>query len=249
MLDQHLPPCGYSTVHQLGPAELNLVNDHIHASFYRRIQDAHPDFFRSAAFPDGGLSSYHTWSHVIEHSSLWRKQSRVLSKSFADMFLSSEFIAGLRSNFGYFEISDEEGFGFPNFVWRLVRPYEQSDVGPVHRDSWFWNLNESFPKPAFSFKRIKVWIAINCEKGKSGLSLEPFSQLRSDIRFHRIFDGSIYKPVIDTENSGIVNLILVSTEPGQSILFHDDLLHAGALNMGNETRVSMEFTMLVRVES
>lgn len=35
---------------------------------------------------------------------------------------------------------------------------------------------------------------------------------------------------------------------GTLVIFNDDLLHGGAKNMGNLSRVSLEFTMLVKGE-
>ena len=74
----------------------------------------------------------------------------------------------LKSFFGEISISDEENLGYGNIYWRLVRPNEFSDIGPIHRDSWFWELNKNFPRPNFPFQRIKVWIAIETEAGKIG---------------------------------------------------------------------------------
>ena len=39
---------------------------------------------------------------------------------------------------------------------------------------------------------------------------------------------------------------LINTKPGNIILFNDNLIHGGALNTGKNTRVSTEFTLLVK---
>ena len=39
-------------------------------------------------------------------------------------------------------------------------------------------------------------------------------------------------------------MTLIETLPGESIIFNDNLLHGGALNLGTNTRISTEFTIL-----
>jgi ectoine hydroxylase-related dioxygenase (phytanoyl-CoA dioxygenase family) len=47
-------------------------------------------------------------------------------------------------------------------------------------------------------------------------------------------------------NDNELKPILVETIPGQAVVFNDLLLHGGALNKGELSRVSLEFTMLLR---
>ena len=42
------------------------------------------------------------------------------------------------------------------------------------------------------------------------------------------------------------NLVLLNTEPGDSVVFNDNLIHGGAINKGLKCRVSVEFTMLIK---
>ena len=51
--------------------------------------------------------------------------------------------------FGKFSISDENKLGYGELVWRLVRPNKKDDVGPIHCDKWFWDLN-----PKIMFRKI-----------------------------------------------------------------------------------------------
>ena len=54
------------------------------------------------------------------------------------------------------------------------------------------------------------------------------------------------KPVLlDKEDS--FEMTLVNTLPGESIIFNDNLLHGGALNLGLKTRISTEFTILQKI--
>ncbi len=53
------------------------------------------------------------------------------------------------------------------------------------------------------------------------------------------------KPQIDEDESKFETQLL-PLRPGATIVFHDKLLHRGALNVGHHTRVSLEFTMFVK---
>lgn len=46
----------------------------------------------------------------------------------------------LEKIFGEFKISDEENEGREEIFWRLVRPHQSSDIGPLHADGWFWDF-------------------------------------------------------------------------------------------------------------
>ena len=78
---------------------------------------------------------------------------------------------------------------------------------------------------------------------KNGLRLVPGSQKR-EWRYHGVERDGKVKPVLD-EREEELGLQLVPTNAGNAIAFNDRLLHGGALNLGSETRVSAEFTMLV----
>ncbi len=55
------------------------------------------------------------------------------------------------------------------------------------------------------------------------------------------------KPVLD-EDPASLHLKLLALAPGDVVVFHDRLLHGGALNRGTSTRVSFEFTLFVDAE-
>jgi ectoine hydroxylase-related dioxygenase (phytanoyl-CoA dioxygenase family) len=57
--------------------------------------------------------------------------------------------------------------------------------------------------------------------------------------------NGLAKPIFD-EKLEDLDIHLVETHPGQAVVFHDKLLHGGAVNMADTCRVSMELTMLVR---
>ena len=236
---------GYSTDTYLSADELDHFRQSIYEQWFYRIQLANPAIARRIYQDNIPITSYHLISRELEHSQIWSKNSRILPPSFTKWFMKSNFINELSNLYGDFIISDEDNLGWPNIYWRLVRPNQKNDVGPLHRDSWFWELNKDFPTPNYNFYRLKVWISLFIEPGLNGLKVEPCSQRREDIRWKGELRNGIQKPILLSEEKEL-SPILLETGPGQSIVFNDNLIHGGALNKGSNSRVSVEFTMLVR---
>jgi len=143
--------------------------------------------------------------------------------------------------------SDELKLGRGNYYWRLTRPEAGNDVGPMHRDAWFWDLNDDFGHDMTGLERIKVWIAIETAPGRNGLLVQPGSHLRDDIQWNSRRSGGIVKPVLATQLNPS-SLVLLSPPPGHGVIFHDRLLHGGAPNSADRCRCSLEFTFLVQAE-
>lgn len=220
--------------------ELEVVRSLIKAQWLENIKRATPEHIEEFSKID--MTQYHTLSHLVDHASLWPKINRILKKDAIDFIRSTSLIKSLENIYGYFIISDEENVGREEIYWRLVRPYQPSDVGPLHADAWFWDLDHGVTP--YGVKRVKVWIAIYCELGLNGLRVVPDSQKKS-WKYHGEYRDGFSKPQID-EDETTLPVMLVNTKPGDAIVFHDKLLHGGALNQGVNTRVSLEFTMFVK---
>ena len=238
---------GYIDKLFLNDKDLELFKFYINKQWFEKIHSHDKAVAEFINKNNLDIKNYHKVSCKLNHSKIWKKTSRVLPLDFLKNFYKTNLFKELNDLFGNFEISDEENFGFGNIYWRLVRPNENSDIGPLHRDSWFWELNKSFPRPEYSFERIKVWIAIETEPNKSGLLVEENSHKRKDILWKGEFRDGIKKPILLEENKKF-NMKLVPTKPGDLIIFNDDLLHGGALNKSKNTRVSVEFTLITRVD-
>ena len=236
---------GYESPFSLSESELNNFKKYISKQWFKNIENNNPKVAKRIRDLDIDISSYHTISESLEHSKIWPKTSRILSREFVDWFFKTTFFDSLKKKYGSIEISDEERLGFPNIYWRLVRPNEKKDIGPLHRDSWFWELNKSYPNPEYKFRRLKVWIPIYVEKGLNGLLIEPNSQLRKDIIWKGELRDGINKPVLLSKMSQFTTK-LIEIDPGGSLVFDDNLIHGGAINKGLKTRVSIEFTLIVK---
>lgn len=138
-----------------------------------------------------------------------------------------------------------ENVGREEIYWRLVRPNEKNDIGPLHADSWFWELGHGVTPD--KVVRVKIWIGIYVDLGFNGFVYIPDSHLK-DWPYHAEMKNGFYKPVIDVAEDNLDRLLFESN-PGDTMIFHDKLLkllHGGAIGRGNCTRVSLEFTMFVK---
>ncbi|MCS6812185.1 MAG: phytanoyl-CoA dioxygenase family protein [Cyanobacteria bacterium] len=230
---------GYFTGIRLLADELVLVKGLIESQWLDTIQQSYPDYAQQ--FADRGIDRYHELSHLVDHSTLWHKRTRILPASAVSLIRSTSLFKQLEAEFGNFDLSDEEGNGRESIYWRLVRPHQPTDVGPIHADKWFWDLNGWAMPP--ETQRVKVWIAIVCEPGLGGLRIAPGSH-RQDVPYHGVIRHGIPKPQIDLSEDELP-LELFQSQPGDAIVFHDRLLHGGSVTSGTLTRVSLEFTAFI----
>ena len=230
---------GFATGLGLQADELERVRDIIERQWLKCIEQVAPE--QVEAFAERGIAYYHELSHLLDHASLWSRDSRMLSEAAVAEIRQLSIFKQLEREFGELAISDEENPGKEVIHWRLVRPHYQADVGPIHADKWFWDLNH-WPMPS-EVQRLKVWLAIYCEPGLSGLRLVPDSHFQ-DWPYREDRRDGILKPKIQVSERELSPQIF-PTQPGDALIFHDKLLHGGAMSRGNLTRVSLEFTLFV----
>jgi hypothetical protein len=229
---------GYETGFHLTACDLTALRQEIRQHLADAIHSRAPS--QVALFESTSLEDYHTISERLPHDALVTRTHRILPQTAVDALRRSELAAQLRDRFGDFSISDEEGVGRESVSLRLVRPGMAGDIGSLHADSWFWDLyNFHVPR---NTKRVKVWVAICCEPGKSGLRLVPDSHLRT-WNYHVIKRAGMKKPVLDPAEKP--QLLLFHSSPGDAVSFNYQLLHGGAVTAGAKTRVSIEFTLLL----
>jgi hypothetical protein len=231
-------PDGFVTGLHLTPAEVQGIKALIEAQWRRRLRQLVPTL--AGAFERLGIERYHQLAHRVDHAALWPKRSRILGPQAVEEIRSTSLAARLQRELGNFAISDEEQIGWPEVYWRIVRPGCASDVGPLHADAWFWELGHGVTPPGCT--RVKVWVAVVAEPGRSGLLLVPGSHHRH-WRYHAEHRDGMLKPRLEEETP---DPQLIAAGPGDAVVFHDRLLHGGAVSRGTLTRISFEFTLLVR---
>jgi Phytanoyl-CoA dioxygenase (PhyH) len=236
---------GFSIDVKLHPDELAELRRLTTKSWLEVIGKVAPD--KIDTFEKAGIEDYHRLSHLIDHARIWTTETRTFS---------SEVVDAIRS-FGLFDLFDRECPGYricsemppygdlgrARVNWRLVRPGDDTDLGPIHADYWFEAVMDGWnPTPAETVK-VKIWIPIHLEQGLTGFAYVPGSH-RQQLPFSkkRLADGH-YKPHLDEADLPVA-LRTLDTPCGTSVLFNYNLVHRGAnSSKAARTRVSMETTL------
>ena len=190
---------------------------------------------------DAPISTYHLICEHLDHASLWVKKNRILPRSSIAELAKTDLFQFLDRTSGGLQITGEEGSGFPEVYWRLVRPHPHRDVGATHADAWFWELNPDFCMSERRY-RVKIWVGLWSETGAGAFKYFPGRHLGS-FDYESEKRGGRSRPLFDENACSITPSVLDST-PGSAIVFNDRLLHGGLVG-GASTRVSLEFTFLV----
>lgn len=232
---------GFVTGLRLQSDELARVRFLIESHWLSCIKKKAPEY--ADRFAKIGIDRYHELAHLIDHSTFWQSVAeRNLPFSASAEIRTLSIFKQIEREFGSFTIPDAYGWGSGEpMVFRLVRPNETSDVGPLHRDQWFWDLLEKkVPSDVIPYK---IWMAIFCEPGLSGLRIVSDSHLQ-EIPYHGEMRNGMLKPQMDVREDEFA-IELFQSQPGDAIIFNHDLLHGGAVTTGNYTRVSLELTIFV----
>jgi ectoine hydroxylase-related dioxygenase (phytanoyl-CoA dioxygenase family) len=144
---------------------------------------------------------------------------------------------------GPFDVADIEGLGYPEIYWRLVRPDAAGDVAGAHTDEWFYTYTNRLT-PQQQAGLVKVWVGVHVDPGRSGLAVVPDSH-QKDWPNHAEMRHGRPKPVLDVDQRTL-NLVNLDVKPGEAVVFHIRLLHAGIAHTGTRCRISMEFAIRLR---
>lgn len=226
---------GY-TLEGLSAEELAQVREFITAQYLERLGRLQPDLVGPAR--EAGLAHYHTLPIRFDHATSWPKETRLLDARHVADFSRMGFFDRIRA-----EVGPSAVISHDELNWRLVRPGRAEDIGPVHADKWFWDAGYGYGSMPPGYDRFKIWIAVHTEPGVNGLTVKPDSHRSTRWKHHFEIKGGVRKPVLDEDETSL-NMQLLPLKAGQMVLFHDELLHGGALNRGCECRVSIELTVL-----
>jgi len=235
---------GFTTGLKFTDEELAEVRNVIRANFLARIKEMAPE--HAQKFSDIDLDHYHELAHLIKHDCPWPKEVRLFSEEEVEKIKNTSVFKRLKEEFGCFTLCDRCPQYGPHrreeMYWRIVRPNASLDVGPLHADRWFWDVGTAATLPPGK-ECVKVWISVYCESGKAGLRVVPGSH-KKKWKYHAVEKHGAVKPQIDEDEKNL-SVKIVPVDPGEAIVFHNDLLHGGFKGTGQLTRVSMEFTIFV----
>jgi hypothetical protein len=220
---------------ELAPAELEWVRARIAEQYLDRLARLQPDLVPLAR--ERGITKYHTLPIAFDHARSWPKPTRLLDPRYVADFSRMGFFRRIREQVGPSAVISHDELN-----WRLVRPNQPNDVGPVHADKWFWDAGYGYGSMPEGFDRFKVWVAIHTEPGANGLCVKPESH-RRDWEHHFEEKDGVRKPVFD-EDPEAIGMELLPLAAGRMVMFHDELLHGGVVNRGASCRVSIELTVL-----
>jgi hypothetical protein len=219
----------------LAQAELDYIRGLITAQYLERLGQLQPALVPLAR--GRGMANYHTLAINFDHAKSWPKVTRLLDSRYVTDFANMAFFRRIRAQLGpSATISHDE------LNWRLVRPNQPADIGPIHADKWFWDAGYGYGSMPPGYDRFKIWMAVHTQPGANGLCVKSESH-RHDWRHHFEEKDGVRKPVFD-ENPDSVSMELLPLAAGQMVLFHDELLHGGVVNRGTACRVSIELTVL-----
>jgi hypothetical protein len=234
ILDAITGPLGFCIEH-LSIMELQRVRGLIAAQYLQRLTQLQPDL--QALAEERGIACYHTLPIAFDHAKSWPKTTRLLDARHVAEFSTMGFFQRIRAQLG-----PSAAISHDELNWRLVRPNQPTDIGPVHADKWFWDAGYGEGSMRPGFDRFKVWMAIHTEPGANGLCVKPGSH-RQDWKHHFEERDGTRKPVFD-EDPDKIAMELLPLAAGSMVLFNDELLHGGVVNRGTTCRVSIELTVL-----
>ncbi|MCA6299343.1 MAG: phytanoyl-CoA dioxygenase family protein [Phenylobacterium sp.] len=175
------------------------------------------------------------------YPSFREKPARLLPEPLVSEVLEALEAEGLLEPSSGEYLTGEEGRGFADIYWRVVRPDSPSDVGSIHADDWFWEIL-GHPRPE-NFQRVKLWIPILQDDDNPSLLVLPGSHLRA-YRFTSVVNSQGQKKPVYADEDISDRLTAAPVRTGQAVLFNYKLLHGGRST--GALRISMEFTLACR---
>jgi len=228
-------------VEKLTESDINTFRDLVFSSYHRLIEEFYPKITDELKYSP---NLYHLFADDRIHKIALTQKSRTLPLDLANKVLKLEVFNILFSRYPGLNFSKWESASHPDFIWRIVRPGAK-DLSPIHSDRWFWDVGLGEMPEHGSYQRVKAWIPIHSEPGKSGLAVYPGSHRTEYQPSYQVMDG-LKKPFMDQKIfSG--KMVELPLNYGEIIFFNDNLIHGGFSN-GLNTRFSLEFTMLVPEE-
>lgn len=229
---------GFEIIDAFTVEELESMRNYVLSSLHRLL--LRENALSPAEIQDLSFDNYHLSSSKFDHKLIFSRRNRLFNEFGLQLLYQSDLWRKITEDFSNCSITNEIHRAKPEVVWRIVRPFEAGDVGPLHADSWFWSINSwTIPRHRVC---TKFWILLNGGEGPSGLVVAPGSQLDSGRMFDVVQADGIFKPVIK-KSIPDDQLEYLYIKTGQGVMFSYDLVHGGAVTQANSSRVSIEFTI------
>jgi hypothetical protein len=236
---------GLCTDIKLKPDELKELRRVVTDSWLAVILKANPDLVEQ--FQAVGIENYHQFSHLLDHANLWTTHARTLESAQVDVIRSFSLFDTLASVFPKYRISSAMppygDLNRPRINWRLVRPGDGTDIGPIHADYWFDAVLDGWRHEPGPMVKLRVWIPIYIEVGVTGFAYVPESHLHEyPFRRARTGEGLLKPDFSPSDLNRPLETLMIS--PGTAVMFSYNLVHRGANSArAKKTRVSMEMSL------
>jgi hypothetical protein len=236
---------GFNIDVKLAPDELAELRRMTTSSWLDVIGRVAPE--KKGEFEETGIENYHRLSHLIDHAHVWTSETRTFSADIVDAIRSFSLFDLFDKEFRSYRICSAMppygDLGRARINWRLVRPGDGTDLGPIHADYWFEAVVDGWNPEPSDMVKVKIWIPIFIDQGLTGFSYLPESHKKILPFSKRRLPNGLYKPHFD-EADLPVPLQTLDTPSGTAVLFNYNLVHRGAnSDQAKHTRVSMELTL------
>lgn len=238
-LEQLFGSPGFRLDVELSAEEVSQIRSMISQSILNRIDAAY-----SGATSNPG--QYHRLFNLDHEMLFGGKEHRCFSLEFVEKIKAMPFLNQLGFDFfiGATMIGTDRCVEREDVYMRIVRPVQSSDVGDWHADRWFHDMLPQEMREKYypaEQKTVKLWIPIHCKPGKAGLLLAKDSHKKDWAWSAESGRPELLEPLPKPD------VVFPMTPPGKCLLFNDRILHAGVMNFSNETRVSVEITMIPKL--
>jgi hypothetical protein len=195
--------------------------------------------FYATSIPIDTLEHYHL-THNDHHYRMRKKSTRQFTSDAVEQILGLPSLLYLVDRFSNYTIDrtiDENGIGDrPEIYFRLCRPGYEEDIGDPHMDCWYHQVAGLGHTKGSTYK---VWIAICSQPQLNGLKFFPYADVENVQWVNRNS-----KPACTPGQVALGDPVLPAVTAGEAFIFKDDVIHMGALNEGDNTRVSVEITFV-----
>lgn len=227
---------GYSLVGSLTDGQANMIEKVIVKQIDKICHEAHLSNFSDELKIN--LSNYHDTNFGKHHHHRLTKAHRLFAKMDLEVVKQAVLSFPNLSIFSDAKITNEEKQLGEEIYWRIVRP-DETGVGNIHADKWFWDLGVGQCDP--NMERVKIWVGLIHDRSCGGLEFAPGSHLLN-YPYGFSDDGNKKRPFLDIPTTQVPEFENVGTTRGIIVAFNDRLLHRGVVSKFN-TRVSFEFTL------
>lgn len=210
-------------------SEFQTIKENTFSQIYGLLDD-----WMEGSWDKYPLEQYHVWSQElgIPHDELFTSANRHfgLTGQFRDTLLNSNVINILKElGVSSFECTAGPGHepGKDPLGFRIARP-SREDAVHLHAESWYGGDVDS---------HLNLWLPVLGFDENATLPLVPGSHVKDYPTSEP--SEKFRSKMLDYDESNL-NIIRPKFNPGMGVIFHSNLLHGGAVNLSDVTRISLE---------